>query len=169
LLSSGDRAYGVVIKGVDPAIESASDEALRRLTSGSADFAPDANGFDSILIGQNVGQQSWSRRRRLRDAHEPRRTLDAVRLVPRSRRFRVAGIYNSGFYDYDANWGFVTLGAAQGLAGVGDVASVLEFRLAIRIRAAQAAAELETPKPAPVTSRTPGRMRIARAIPRAAF
>ena len=27
-------------------------------------------------------------------------------MVPRSRRFRIAGIFDSGFYDYDANWGF---------------------------------------------------------------
>ena len=50
-------------------------------------------------------------------------------MVPRSRRFRVAGVFDSGFYDYDANWVFATLAAAQNLAGVGDVASVLEFRM----------------------------------------
>jgi lipoprotein-releasing system permease protein len=48
--------------------------------------------------------------------------------VPRSKRFRVTGIFDSGFYDYDANWGFVTLPSAQGLAGTGDVASLLEVR-----------------------------------------
>jgi lipoprotein-releasing system permease protein len=41
----------------------------------------------------------------------------------------VAGIFDSGFYDYDANWGFVTLESAQGLAGVGDVVSLLEVRV----------------------------------------
>jgi lipoprotein-releasing system permease protein len=41
----------------------------------------------------------------------------------------VTGIFDSGFYDYDANWGFVTLGSAQGLAGIGDVISLLEIRV----------------------------------------
>jgi lipoprotein-releasing system permease protein len=41
----------------------------------------------------------------------------------------VAGIFDSGFYDYDANWGFVTLASAQGLAGIGDVVSLLEVRV----------------------------------------
>jgi lipoprotein-releasing system permease protein len=41
----------------------------------------------------------------------------------------VAGIFDSGFYDYDANWGFVTLESAQGLAGIGDVVSLLEVRV----------------------------------------
>ena len=51
----------------------------------------------------------------------PQGSLTPFGLVPRSRRFRVAGIFNSGFYDYDANWGFVTLSSAQSLAGIGDV------------------------------------------------
>src|SRR6202020_2459142 len=42
---------------------------------------------------------------------------------------RVTGIFNSGFYDYDANWGFVNLASAQSLSGIGDVVSLLEFRV----------------------------------------
>jgi lipoprotein-releasing system permease protein len=51
----------------------------------------------------------------------------------------VAGVFNSGFYDYDANWVFAKLGAAQNLAGVGDVVSVLEFRVQDVDRAADVA------------------------------
>ena len=60
-------------------------------------------------------------------------------MVPRSRRFRVTGIFDSGFYDYDANWVFATLGATQNLAGVGDVISVLEVRIGDVDHAAAAA------------------------------
>ena len=144
LLSSGDRARGVVIKGVDPAIESASDEALRHLDSGSADFAADANGFDAILIGQQLADDLGIQSGDYITLTSPEGRLTPFGLVPRSRRFHVAGIFNSGFYDYDANWGFVTLPAAQGLAGVGDVASVLEFRIDDPDRAPQVAGELES-------------------------
>jgi lipoprotein-releasing system permease protein len=65
-------------------------------------------------------------------------------MVPRSRRFRVAGIFDSGFYDYDANWAFSTLAAAQNLAGVGDVASVLEFRVQNVDRAAEVSKAIST-------------------------
>jgi lipoprotein-releasing system permease protein len=51
-------------------------------------------------------------------------------MVPRTRRFRLTGIFDSGFYDYDANWCFLSLQAGQNLAGVGDVVSQLEFRIA---------------------------------------
>jgi lipoprotein-releasing system permease protein len=134
----------VVIKGVDPAIESASDEALRRITSGSADFSADANGFDAILIGQVLADNLGIEAGDYVTLTSPEGRLTPFGLEPRTRRFRVAGIFNSGFYDYDANWGFVTLPAAQGMAGVGDVASVLEFRLDDPDRAEQAAKVLES-------------------------
>jgi lipoprotein-releasing system permease protein len=144
LVSPDGRPRGVVIKGIDPEIERASDDAIRRLTSGSADFARDANGFDAILIGQMLAGDLGIQAGDYITLMSPNGTLTPFGQMPRSRRFRVAGIFNSGFYDYDANWGFVTLPAAQRLAGVGDVASVLEFRLADPDRAAQAAAEIES-------------------------
>src|SRR5207302_10675194 len=49
--------------------------------------------------------------------------------MPRTRRFRVTGVFDSGFYDYDENWCFMTLAAAQGLSGAGDAVNVLELRL----------------------------------------
>src|SRR2546429_7360282 len=58
-----------------------------------------------------------------------------------ARRFRVTGIFDSGFYDYDENWCFMTLAAAEGLAGAGDLVNVLEFRLNQPERAAEAAEE----------------------------
>jgi lipoprotein-releasing system permease protein len=55
----------------------------------------------------------------------------------------VAGVFDSGFYDYDENWCFLTLRAAQELAGAGDVANVLEFRIENPERAGLIARELE--------------------------
>src|SRR6266576_3850334 len=46
LLSAEGHARGVVIKGIDPELESRTDEALRRIASGAADFRQDRDGFD---------------------------------------------------------------------------------------------------------------------------
>src|SRR5438034_10271108 len=62
--------------------------------------------------------------------------------MPRTRRFRVAGVFDSGFYDYDENWCFMTLAAAQGLSGAGDVVNVLEFRLKQPERAGEIAEQI---------------------------
>ena len=129
LLASGGSARGIVLKGVDPQIERASDEALRRIVAGKADFAPDADGIQALLVGRILADEVKVGVGDYVTLTSPQGSLTPFGLIPRSRRFRIAGIYDSGFYDYDANWGFVTLSAAQGLADIGDVASLLEIRV----------------------------------------
>ncbi len=50
-------------------------------------------------------------------------------MVPKYNRFRVVGIFSSGFYDYDYGWAFVRLSDAQKLFGLGDLISVIEFKI----------------------------------------
>jgi len=59
----------------------------------------------------------------------PQGELTPYGMVPKYNRFRVAGIFNSGFFDYDASWAFIRLADAQRLFGLGDLISVLEFKI----------------------------------------
>ncbi len=129
LLSIGARARGVVLKGVDPQLETKVDGALRHLAAGSANFAPDADGVPALIVGRLMADDLNISVGDYVTLTSPQGNLTPFGMVPRARRFRVAGIFDSGFYDYDANWAFVTLPSAQELAGVGDVASLLEVRV----------------------------------------
>lgn len=129
LLSIGARARGVVLKGVDPELETKVDGALHHLAAGSANFAPNADGVPALIVGRLMADDLNISVGNYVTLMSPQGNLTPFGMVPRSRRFRVAGIFDSGFYDYDANWAFVTLQSAQELAGVGDVASLLEVRV----------------------------------------
>ena len=129
LLSCGRRARGVVLKGVDPDLELRASGALRRMAAGSNTFAPDADGIPALLIGRIMGEELNISVGDYVTLTSPQGSLTPFGMVPRSRRFRVTGIFDSGFYDYDANWGFVTLQSAEALAGVGDAVSLLEVRV----------------------------------------
>jgi lipoprotein-releasing system permease protein len=59
----------------------------------------------------------------------PQGELTPVGLVPKYKRFRVVGIFNSGFFDYDSAWAFTSLADAQRLFGLSDLISVLEFKI----------------------------------------
>ncbi len=59
----------------------------------------------------------------------PQGELTPFGMVPKYNRFRVVGIFDSGFFDYDSSWAFVRLSDAQRLFGLGDLISVLEFRV----------------------------------------
>lgn len=129
LLSGGGRARGVVMKGVDPELEKNSDEALRRIAAGNANFSADADGIPAVLVGQILSADLKIVAGDYITLTSPQGSLTPFGMIPRSRRFRVAGVFNSGFYDYDANWVFVSLPAAQGLGGVGDVVGLIEVRV----------------------------------------
>lgn len=59
----------------------------------------------------------------------PQGELTPFGIVPKYTRFRVVGIFNSGFFDYDSNWAFTRLSDSQRLFGLGNLISVLEFKI----------------------------------------
>ena len=143
LMTFGGESRGVVTKGIDPVREEASDEALRKLPAGKLDFSPDADGIEALLIGKQLADEWKMVPGDYVTLTSPQGRLTPFGLLPRTKRFRVAGIFDSGFYDYDANWCFLKLDAAQNLAGASDVVNVLEFRLTNPDDAARVAKEIE--------------------------
>jgi lipoprotein-releasing system permease protein len=129
LLSTGDHARGVVLKGVDPELERKASSALRHIVSGSGDFSASPDGIPALIVGRLLATDFGISAGDFVNLTSPQGNLTPFGVLPRTRRFRVAGVFDSGFYDYDANWGFATLASAQGMAGVGDVASLLEIRV----------------------------------------
>ena len=142
LLSFAGQARGVVAKGIDPERERRSDEALQRIIAGRLDFSPDADGIEALLIGKQLAEEWKLSPGDYATVTSPQGRLTPFGLVPRTRRFRVVGIFDSGFYDYDENWCFMTLAAAQALSGAGDVVNVLEFRLNQPERAGEVAEQV---------------------------
>jgi lipoprotein-releasing system permease protein len=129
LLSFGGEARGVVAKGVEPDRERSGDEALQKIVAGSLDFTPDPDGIDALMVGKQLADEWKMAPGDYVTIMSPQGRLTPFGLIPHTRRFRVAGVFDSGFYDYDENWCFLTLKAAQSLAGTTDVVNVLEFRL----------------------------------------
>ncbi|MGA6983016.1 MAG: FtsX-like permease family protein [Candidatus Sulfotelmatobacter sp.] len=74
----------------------------------------------------------------------PQGELTPFGMVPKYTRFRVVGIFDSGFYDYDSSWAFTDLADAQRLFGLGDLISVIEFKIDDIYQADKVSHELET-------------------------
>ena len=73
----------------------------------------------------------------------PQGELTPYGMVPKYNRFRVVGIFNSGFFDYDASWAFIRLSDAQRLFGLGDLISVIEFKIDDIYKAESVSRQLE--------------------------
>ena len=74
----------------------------------------------------------------------PQGELTPFGMVPKYNRFHVVGIFSSGFFDYDSSWAFVKLSDAQKLFGLGDLISVVEFKIDDIFKADQITTQLET-------------------------
>jgi lipoprotein-releasing system permease protein len=143
LLSFGGDARGIVAKGVDPERERRNDEALQRIAEGHLDFSRDTDGIDALLVGKQLATEWKIAPGDYVTLTSPQGRLTPFGMIPRTRRFRVTGVFDSGFYDYDENWCFMTLAAAQELSGTGDIVNVLEFRLNQPEQATEIAQRLE--------------------------
>jgi lipoprotein-releasing system permease protein len=96
-----------------------------------------------IILGKDMADELGATVGSIVLVTSPQGELTPFGIVPKYSRFRVAGIFNSGFYDYDFSWAFARLSDAQQLFGLGDEISVLEFKVDDIYRAGQIAKEIE--------------------------
>src|SRR6185312_10296050 len=96
-----------------------------------------------ILIGKDMADQLGATVGSVVLVTSPQGELTPFGLVPKFQNFRVVGIFQSGFYDYDSSWALTSLSAAQKLFGLGDEVAVFEFKVDDIYRAAQVGQELE--------------------------
>src|SRR5579883_1451118 len=130
LIANRQRSSGVVIKGIDPDRELRVCDLLHHLTEGSIEGLnqtfPDA---DPIIVGKGLAKSLGVTVGDTVMIVSPQGTLTPFEVVPKYRHFRVVGVFDSGFYDFDASWVFTNLNAAQRLFDLQNVASVIEFKL----------------------------------------
>lgn len=136
LISRGARSGGALIEGIVPADERKVSNLLSTVTMGSAASltppeapAAAAPGPPPIVIGYDLADSLGAAVGSTVLVTSPQGELTPLGLVPKFERFRVAGIFHSGFYQYDSGMGFVSLQAAQRLFGEPDVISVISFRV----------------------------------------
>ena len=133
LVSRGARAKGVILKGIDPDRERKVSRLLDNVVLGSTNpleqTAAQNEPYPPIILGKDLAQDLGATLDSVILVTSPQGELTPFGLVPKYVRFRVIGIFQSGFYDYDTSWAFTRLTDAQKLFGLGDVVSVLEFKL----------------------------------------
>ena len=137
LISHGARSGGALIEGIVPAQERTVSDLLSTVTMGSAaaldtSAAATSNQAQTpppIVIGHDLADTIDARVGTTVLVTSPQGELTPLGLIPKFQRFRVAGIFHSGFYQYDSMMAFTSLADAQRLFGEPDVVSVLSFKV----------------------------------------
>jgi len=82
-----------------------------------------------IILGKDMAEEIGATVGSVVLVTSPQGELTPFGMVPKYIRFHVVGIFNSGFFDYDSSWAFIRLADAQQLFGLGDVISVIQFKI----------------------------------------
>jgi lipoprotein-releasing system permease protein len=117
----------------------------------SADQSPDSlqgvqqriSAMPPIVLGKDMADNLGATVGSVVLVVSPQGELTPFGTVPKYDRFHVVGIFSSGFFDYDSSWAFVRLSDAQKLFGLGDLISVIEFKVDDIYQAAPISRELE--------------------------
>jgi len=127
LIKQADRFFAVALKGIEPYSEPQVTKINKYLIRGSLDSL----GKDGIIIGKELA------------AYLGAKLGSAITIYsPTGKQYNlsVAGVFNSGMYDYDLNLVFVQIKTAQELLGLtGQLTSVAvkldDLYLADKVRA----------------------------------
>lgn len=113
----------------DGEASSGSTSDAKEEGSKSAVTAPLPPDTDSIIIGKDMAKALGVFVGDSILVTSPQGIVTPFGPVPKVHHFRVAGIFDSGFYDFDASWAFTNLDAAQRLFDLRNVVSVIEFKI----------------------------------------
>ncbi|HET8577293.1 MAG TPA: FtsX-like permease family protein [Methylomirabilota bacterium] len=125
----GGRATGGLLRGVDLASPTVRGALASAMKLGSVAPLLRPSGEPAILLGRELARTLGVVPGDFVTVISPKGAMTAVGLVPKMRRFEVAGLVEVGMYEYDASLAYTTLRAAQEFAGLGDRVTGIEVKL----------------------------------------
>jgi lipoprotein-releasing system permease protein len=136
-----DRANGASapasVRGIDPALEGEVSAIASRLRSGSLEaLVPGGYG---VLLGAELARRLGVEKGDSIVMAIAQGTVTPAGVVPRMRRFKVAGVFYSGMYEIDNALALVNLADAQRLYRLGDNVSGLRLEMEDPFRAPEVA------------------------------
>jgi lipoprotein-releasing system permease protein len=162
LIARGAKSGGALIDGVVPKDQDTVSDLLRSVKKGSAEAlepvepthreeaamngAPDsgtAQVAPPIVIGQDLAETIGAAVGDTVQVISPQGELTPLGLVPKYQRFVVAGIFKSGFYQYDSGYAFIRLADAQTLFSEPDLISAISFKIDDMYQAGAVGLEIE--------------------------
>jgi lipoprotein-releasing system permease protein len=116
LIASGVTTLPVTMKGVLPAMEPNVTELATQVENGSlAVLEKVASGPAPILLGTDLAANLGVQVGDVVSVTSPNGRLSPWGVLPRVTKFRVAGTVRSGLFEFDAEWSYISLDAAQQL------------------------------------------------------
>lgn len=140
LLSGPGLSGGAVLKGVLPE----KTDMLLNLKQGSREGLTNSSGLPGIVLGARLAESTGMMLNSVVEVIVPNGDITPFGARPAWFKFRVVGIFETGFYELDALWAYVTLQQAQRIMSLPDVVNSIELKLDDIYQAPQVARAAES-------------------------
>ncbi|MCH8055945.1 MAG: lipoprotein-releasing ABC transporter permease subunit [Deltaproteobacteria bacterium] len=138
MVTSGSRVSGVVVRGIDPDrvngvvdiqrfIKEGSLQALKR--PGMLEVEGRTVSLPGVILGARLAGQLGVMVGDPIQVISPFGSPTVIGVIPKLRRFVVAGLFKSGMYEYDSTLVYMNLSDVQRFFELGDAVSNIEIRV----------------------------------------
>lgn len=133
MLSTGRNVSGVVLRGIEPATDRLVTRLSRSVVQGGMEFLepqPGGPPEPGIVIGRELARHLGLGVGDRVNVVSPTGTITPLGMLPKMKPFRVAGIFNTGMFEYDSTLAYISLGQAQKFFDLGDTVTGIQLRVA---------------------------------------
>jgi lipoprotein-releasing system permease protein len=160
LLTTSSASHGVVLRGIDVVREASVTEIARNLKAGALEdlnrLAPPipepgqkepraepATPLPGIILGRELSLRLGAFLGDRINVVSPVGPMSALGMIPKVRGFRVAGVFESGMFEYDSSLAYVSIQQAQEFFNMGHVVTGIEVKVTDIFKADETARRIE--------------------------
>jgi lipoprotein-releasing system permease protein len=130
MLGSKDRAYGAVVRGVDPEVETETTEIINYIKEGSIiDLNRDGEEIPGLVLGRELARKLGLFIGDEINMISPSGEIGPLGMLPKMKKFRLVGVFEVGMFEYDSNLALVHIQDAQNFFNYHDEITGVEIKV----------------------------------------
>jgi len=139
MLSTGKNVSGVVLRGIETKTDTQVTNLFKSMIAGKLSdldkaSPPPVAGSEPPMPGVIIGKELAGHLNLLVgdtvNVISPLGNITPLGMIPKMKRYRVTGIFNTGMFEYDSTLAYVSLGEAQSFLGMGDTVTGIQLKVA---------------------------------------
>ncbi|MEI8355272.1 MAG: lipoprotein-releasing ABC transporter permease subunit [Deltaproteobacteria bacterium] len=137
MLSRGSNVSGVVLRGVEPETDihvtnlekSLIQGKLRDLEGAVSVKGVGDTSLPGVIIGKELAKNLNLYLGDTVNLVSPLGNITPIGMIPKMKRFRVSGIFDTGMYEYDSTLAYVRLAEAQSFLSMGEAVTGIQLKV----------------------------------------
>jgi len=135
MLTFGGNSLGVVVRGVDPNREAMVSDLEKNMIRGDIGVLRKNKNVaagpyrEKIILGKELAHKLGVEMDDTVSMVAPASHLTPMGLIPKIKLFKVAGLFESGMFEYDSSLAFISIQSAQNFFSMKEKVSGIEIRV----------------------------------------